>query len=410
MVTADADVQRLSASDLKGHAALGLAALLIFVVLHLTTGRLEVGSGAGWDGMDYSRMLRDGWSSGTVHTKLRPLIVWLNAPLYALIRQPVMTFDAMNFVYVGVLAVALSMLLRRYGASVFVRAVAIVCIALTNHFRLFTFYPVLVDLGACVVMTIALLLILDGPRWAAAVACVAAVLAREYAPILLCFGVHRDLRRGAALSSTVATYAPAALVWVVLRVMVMQTAVGPEDPTTLGTLIGNGRLIADPLFIALFVYSVITVAGGLSMVVAAQLVTCWRLIEREPEWVSYAVPLLLVTVLGGADLWRYLTPLLPVVAVFYARCSLASRPREQVVLAVAAILLTVWTQQPFTRMDSASYFAEWFPYYIRAGLYPFSSPPPSIWPEWGWRLAMVAIAMCGLAAYANRRPARAASA
>ena len=73
-MTADADVQRLSASDLKGHAALGLAALLIFVVLHLTTGRLEVGSGAGWDGMDYSRMLRDGWSSGTVHTRLRPLI------------------------------------------------------------------------------------------------------------------------------------------------------------------------------------------------------------------------------------------------------------------------------------------------------------------------------------------------
>jgi hypothetical protein len=77
------------------------------------------------------------------------------------------------------------------------------------------------------------------------------------------------------------------------------------------------------------------------------------------------------------------------------------------VLAVAAILLTIWTQQPFMRMDSASYFAEWFPYYIRAGLYPFSSPPPSIWPEWGWRLAVVAIAMCGLAAYANRRSARA---
>ena len=76
------------------------------------------------------------------------------------------------------------------------------------------------------------------------------------------------------------------------------------------------------------------------------------------------------------------------------------------VLAVAAMLLTVWTQQPFTRMDSASYFADWFPYYIRAGLYPFSSPPPSIWPEWGWRLAIVAIAMCGLAAYANRRSAR----
>jgi hypothetical protein len=68
-------------------------------------------------------MLRDGWSGGTVHTRLRPLIVWLKRRCM-LIRQPVMTFDAMNFVYAGVLAVALSMLLRRYGAGVFVRAVA----------------------------------------------------------------------------------------------------------------------------------------------------------------------------------------------------------------------------------------------------------------------------------------------
>jgi hypothetical protein len=83
---------------------------------------------------------------------------------------------------------------------------------------------------------------------------------------------------------------------VVLRVVVMQTAVGPEDPTTLGTFLENVRLIADPLYLGLLVYSVITVAGGLSMVVAAQLVTCWRFVEREPEWVSYTVPLLLVTV------------------------------------------------------------------------------------------------------------------
>ena len=403
MVTADADVQRLSPSDFTGHIALGLIALAVFVALNMTTGRLEVGSGAGWDGMDYSRMLRDGWSAGSVHTRLRPLIVWLNAPLYALIRQPVMTFQAMNLVYTGLLGVALSMLLRRYGATTFVRAIAIICIVLTNHFRLFAFYPVLVDLGACLVMTMALLLILDGPRWGAAVACVAAVLAREYAPILLCFGIHRDLRRGVAISSTVATYAPAAIVWAILRVVVMQTAVGPEDPTTLGTFLGNVRVMADPLFVALFAYSVVTVAGGLSMVVVAQLVTCRRLIEREPEWVSYTVPLLLVTMLGGADLWRYLTPLLPMVAVFYARCSQESSRREQTVLAAAAVLLTLWTQQPFTRMDAARYFAEWFPYYIRAGLYPFSTPPPSIWPEWGWRLAIVAIAMCGLLAYANRR-------
>jgi hypothetical protein len=405
VVTADAGVQRLSGSDLKGHIALGVVAMLIFIGLHVTTGRLEVGSGAGWDGMDYARMLRDGWSSGSVHTRLRPLVVWLAAPLYALVRQPVMTFDAMNVVYTGLFAVTLSMLLMRYGASRFVRLVTIVCIVLTNHFRLFAFYPVLVDLGACLVMTLALLLILDGPRWAAAAACIAAVLAREYAPIVVCFGIHRDIRRGVPLASTIATYAPAALVWGALRVVVMRTAVGPEDPTTVATFLGNARVLGDPLFIALFLHAVITVAGGLSMIVTAHLRRCWQFITREPEWVSYTVPLLLVTALGGADLWRYLTPLLPPVAVLYARCAQEWKPRTQVVLAVVAIVLTLWTQQPFAPMDSARYFAEWFPYYIRAGLYPFATPPPSIWPEWGWRLAMVGLVMCVLAVYANRRPA-----
>jgi hypothetical protein len=166
-LTAGADAQRLPASGRSGHLALGGAAMVVFLALHLITGRIDVGNGSGWDVLDYATMLRDGWSGGSAHTQLRPLIVWLNAPLYAVLQRPVETFDVMNVIYAGGIATALSMLLQRYGATMMVRAVAILCITLTNHFRLFVFYPVLVDLGACLAMTIALLLILDGPRWAA---------------------------------------------------------------------------------------------------------------------------------------------------------------------------------------------------------------------------------------------------
>jgi hypothetical protein len=231
------------------------------------------------------------------------------------------------------------------------------------------------------------------------------VLAREYAPIVLLFGVHRDVRRAVPLATTVATYAPAALVWTILRVVVMRTAAGQDSPTTTGTFLGNIRDLADPLFIGLFLHAVITVAGGLSMVVTAHLRRCREFFRREPEWLTYTVPLLLVTVLGGADLWRYLTPMLPLVAILYAWCAQGWGPRTQMVIAAVAIVLTLQTQQTFARMDSARYFADWFPYYIRAGLYPFSTPPPSIWPEWGWRLAIVGIVTCVLAVYASRRPA-----
>ena len=403
MVTAY-PVQRWSASHLLGHLVLGGAAVAIFLALQMTTGLIEIGGGTGWDGADYGQMMRAGWSGGTVHTRLRPLVIWLNAPLYALLDEPVHTFAIMNVVYTGLFALVLSMLLQRYGATLAVRAVAVVCIVLTNHFRLFAFYPVLVDLGACLALTVALLLILEGPRWAAAVACIAAVLAREYAVVVLCFGMHRDLRRGVALWSTVATFAPAAIAWLVLRLLVMRTSDIPEFGSMgwVPQMLANVRLLKDPLFVALFIYGVITVAGGLSIVLTAQLRRCWSLITREPEWVSYTAPVLVMTALGKADLWRYLTPLLPVVAVFYAHLSLDLPRRRWLVLSAAAIVLTVWTQEPFSRMDAVRYFADWFPYYVGTPQYPLDHQP-SIWPAWGWRFLIVTLALGALMIYGDGR-------
>ena len=185
---------RRSPGSWAGHAALGLTAVAIFALLHLTNGRLEVGGGEGWDGGDYGRMLRQGWVAGSIHTKLRPLIVWANAPAFALTHHTVQAFDVMNFGYTLVLGVMLSLFLERYGAGTATRVIGVACLAMTNSFRLFAFYPVTPDLGACAVMAVALWLLITGPRWAAALACLAAVMAREYAPILLFFGVHRDLR------------------------------------------------------------------------------------------------------------------------------------------------------------------------------------------------------------------------
>jgi hypothetical protein len=396
VVIDDAASQRRSDFGVTGHVALALVALLIFAALHLTTGRLTVGNGEGWDGTDYARMLSDGWFAGTVHTRLRPLIVWINTPLYWWVGNAVTTFDAMNFVYTGLLAFVLSMLLRRYGATTATRAVVIVCLVLTNHFRLFTFYPVLVDLGACVVMTAALLLILDGPRWAASVACVGAVLAREYAPVVMLFGAHRDLRRGVAWTTMAATYAPAAIVWWLLRIVNLRLA-DPGAPT-FAELLENRVQLWDPFFVALLLHAVVTVGGGLSIVAAARPERCWNLIRQEPEWITYTAPVLVLTMLGRTDLWRYLTPLLPVVAVLFAWCVRVCSTRERLVLALAAIVLTVVTQEPLTRMNDASYFADWFPYYIRLGEYPFPSPPPQIWQAWGWRFLAVTVALCALLA------------
>jgi hypothetical protein len=405
VVTADAGLQRPPTRRFAGHIALGFVALLLFFALHLTTGRLEEGNGEGWDGTDYARMLRLGWASGTIITQYRPLIVWANGPAYAVTGNAVQAFDAMNYVYVFAVALLLSMLLDRYGAPFSVRAVAIVCICLSIPFRLFAFYPVLIDLGACAVITVAIWLILSGRRWAVAAACVAAALAREFGPAVILFGVHRDLRKGVRLWTIAATYLPGTLAYIALRAIVTSIWAGREDGITADFLYNNLRLWRDPMFGGLFAYFVLTISGGISLVIAAQPGRCWRLIKEEPEWLSFAVPILVASALVGMDTIRYITALLPAVAVLFARCSREWSSRERWAFLAVALALTVWTQQPFQPMNTSRYFADWFPYYVWAREYP-RPDPPSLWPEWGWRFIVVAGSLCALLAFRSDRGRR----
>lgn len=388
------------------HVALAVAAVALFSVLHLTGGRLAVGGGEGWDGADYARMLRDGWSHGTVVTQYRPLVVWANWPAFLLFRNAVVAFDVMNYVYVFALALLLLRLLEHYGASFWLRAVALACISLSTVFRFFAFYPVVIDLGATVAMTAAIWCIISGRRVPAAVACVAAALSREYAPAVVLFGVHRDLRRGVRATVIAATYAPAVIALVALRVAVARFWHGTEDGITADFLWSNRTFWTDPLFVALFVYFVVTIAGGATLVAAAQLRRCWALIREEPEWLSLTLPVLLASGLVGMDTPRYLTTLIPVAAVLFAWCTRQWHGVGRAVLALAALGLTLVTQQPFQRMDSAKYFADWFPYYIQARQYPFPGDPPALWPAWGWRFLIVGLALWGLAAFAAGSQAR----
>ena len=51
-----------------------------------------------------------------------------------------------------------------------------------------------------------------------------------------------------------------------------------------------------------FGHFLLTIAGGVSLVLAAQPQRCWRVIREEPEWLGFAVPIILVTALVGIDM------------------------------------------------------------------------------------------------------------
>ena len=384
------------------HVAIALLAVLLFYVLHRTAGRMPIGGGEGYDGHDYAEMLRGGWIKGSVYTRLRPLVVWMNQPAFSLTGDAVRAFDLMNFVYAGAFAFLLSLMMERYGASGFARALAIVCLGLSNASKLPAYYPVLIDLGAFTIMAFALWAMLAAPRWVIALACVAAILSREFAPVVIFFGVHRDLRLRRSWMSIILTYLPAALVYLVLRVIVAKISTSPGN--SLEVFITNRVMWKDPMFVALYAYFALTFLGGISLITAAQAGRCWRLLRDEPEWISFALPIAVVSGLVGMDIWRYLVSLAPLVLVLYARCSRDWSRGEALVWGVAAIVLTVWTQEPFVSMNLTGYFTDWFPYYAWTGNLPSDVFVRPLWPEWAWRFLVVAFSLCALIVYAKTRP------
>jgi hypothetical protein len=383
------------------HLTMAIVAMVIYGALHIPLGRIPVADGQGWDGSDYGAMLEGGWARGGPNTALRPLIVWLVQPAYAVTGHVAHAFDVTNYIFTGLLAFLFSLLMEWYGASMMARAIAIICISASNAFRLPAYYPVLIDLGSHAMMTLALWHIIAGPRWAAAVASVAAMLSREYAPVVVIFGVIRDLRQRVPLATIVATYTPAMVVYVVLRLVVVTRST--SEGNTLQTFIGNMHLWRDPMWASLYVYFLLTTIAGVSLVVAAQPRRWWNLIREEPEWLGFAVPIALATALVGIDIWRYFTALTPLAIVLFARCSREWRPREALVWLSAAVLLTLLTQTPFQGMDLTRYFTEWFPYYAWINNAPGDVTRAMLWPGWAWRFLVVTLALCALMIYANGR-------
>ena len=373
------------------NAVLAVVAVLLLVLMERVTGRVPANEGRGWDGVDYSNML-NGWDHGTVNTALRPLIVRFNRPAYRLLKDPVAAFRAMNFVYVGLLCLAVCFLFDRYSSDAAAKSLLVLnlfaSIAVAKYVA---FYPVLIDAGAIAIVTLAMYFMVAGPRAAAAVAVVAAVLAREFAIATVAFGVVRDLRRRVPVWIVAATYAPAIVVFFVWRGHVTQKFAGNSAPNGLSALVGNLELWRDPFFAALFVYFTLTVFGGISLFVIARCGAALRHCVREPEWAVYSALVLAAAAMGDADLWRYLAYLLPAAAVLFAVCARQAAFSRWHMVAAAAIVCvaTFVTQRPLQAVDLSAYFLDWFPYYIRQGENVPLPTLPSLWPLWGWRFLMV---------------------
>ena len=379
---------------LTTNAVLVAMAVFVFAWTNAVTGQIEVNNGRGWDGGEYATMLEEGWTEGTVNTALRPLIVLLNRPAFSLTGNAVQAFRLMNFVYVALLCLSLCLLLDVYGIGAGIKALVVTNVLLCiSTLKYAAYYPVLIDVGGLALIVLATYLIASGRRLAAAVACLAAVMAREFAIAVLAFGIVRDLRLRTPLRLIVATYVPAIAGFLVWRQVVIAT-IGWDGMITVGRMLTNLPQWLDPVFVALFVYFLLTVCGGVSLFVFARAGLVAAQLRREPEWAAYVAAVMVPALLGNADIWRYLAYLLPAFAVLFAvGARELGLPRRRVLVAAAVCIATIVTQRPLQALDVAAYFRDWFPYYVQLERVPPEGMDPEIWPLWAWRF-LAAAGLC----------------
>ena len=209
--------------------------------------------------------------------------------------------------------------------------------------KMFAYYPVLVDLGGYVFITAAVYAILTAPRPVAGAAVCLAMLTREFGIAAALFGLHRDIRQGSGIGRALLTYLPAIAVFVAFRHFAIQGE-NQEQLTTVARLVSYLEFWHDPLFVGFFIYFLVTLFGGISMIVVARIGQCARLLHDEPEWVTFAAPIIALAVLGSADMWRYSAYLLHLIVVLFARATAEWTRIERVWLYSIAAVGTAITQ------------------------------------------------------------------
>lgn len=366
--------------------ALAAAGTLIFLTLFLTSGRIVAGDGLGWDGRGYASLMAEGLDQGSVATRVRPLLPLLTRIPYLLGLDVIQSFQVMNAVYAFVLYLFAALILDHYVVNTRFKIVVIanlaLCIATS---KMFAYYPVQIDLGALALLTAAFYFTITDRHGVAGLVCVLAVASREFAGAALLCGLHRAFRQRSWRAAL--WYVPAVAVAIVVRAAT--SAQGSVDTIVDATLRYSLVVIfwrSPILFATAVAYFVLTVFGGVSVLLALYPRWCGRRLREQPELATFLVVIVGLT-LTGLDLWRYLVFALPVAVALigqYYRDHLQATRLERP-MAAAMLFATVITQRPFERMDAAIYFREWFPQYDVFG----GVASPDLLALWGMRITAV---------------------
>ena len=371
--------------------------LLIFLAITITSGRIAEGDGLGWDGRGYASLMTDGLDQGSVVTRSRPLIPLLTRIPYAMGLGVIESFQLMNAIYAFTLHLFIALIIDLYDTRMRVKAIVIgnlaLCIATST---MFAYYPVQIDFGVFALLAAAFYFAMTDRHWLAGAICTLALASREFGIAALLCGVHRTVRRGRLWPDGL-WYLPGVATAVLIRTMTAS-----EGSLSTDDVVANIRLWLIPEWVAIFVYFVVTVFGGISAILVIHPRWCLARLRQEPELATFLVVSIGLAAVGKVDVWRYLAFALPAVAaliaLYYRDC--VRSPAFERSIAAAMTFVTVITQRPFEQMNRTLYFQDWFPLYNVID----TTPSPEFLAFWATRLAALILLMIALASIVPSDP------
>lgn len=363
-------------------------ALAIYAAVSHATGRIDVDGGRGWVGAEAFAIARHGLGAADGAMRLQPFVPLAAGVVSRATGEVLPAFRVLNLAWLALLALAADWLLIQRGVAPAGRVLAVGILAGSiATAKLAAFYATLPWLGVAALVMLACAAAVADRRVLAAAAATGAALAAPVGVGAAVFGVVRDLRLRRSRLRILTSWIVPVLAFAALQVRAF-VAGGWVS------LFDGLRLWTEPGFVAWSAYFAISVAGGLTLLVASRPATIRRLTAGEPEWLALAAPAVLVTVFGTPDIWLPWVACLPLVLVAFAgwwHDTLADRRWWPVLVAIA---FTVVTQAPLARLDVARYFADWFPYRVAAGDAPVTVPDLlALWTP-RWLLAVAAVGAC----------------
>jgi hypothetical protein len=227
---------------------------------------------------------------------------------------------------------------------------------------------------------------------------IGATLASPIGIVAPIYGMWRHWRTRRSVAMLV-IYAPALLVWLAVQYWARGGASGLVDLMRISRVRSDAAFWAEAAFILYAVYFLVTSLGGLTLLLWSNPRAMRDAVSARPELLALVLPVIPFLASAGLDLPRVIPFLLPF--WFFMIAGLGRDKAARLIIPVAlAIVLTVVTQHPWTRINDTTYFTDWFPYSVAAGRVSVSDA--GFDPTWRIRMLIAAAAVAALVAWRRR--------